>query len=90
MLQNTPINKRKDFGPKSSLPRRTGCQFTQNTSPEGPKDRPEPLQASVQDPAAEKRSKMENQGGNRTEETACQEGAAGKQKETGKPGDVEK
>lgn len=40
MLQNTPKNKRKDFGPKSSLPRRTGCQFTQNISPEGPKDRP--------------------------------------------------
>ena len=51
-----PKNKRKDFGPKSSLSMRTGCQFTQNTSPEGPKDRPEPLQASVQDTAAEKRS----------------------------------
>ena len=37
-----------------------------------------------------KNPKMEDQGENRTKETACQEAPAGKQKETEKPWDAEK
>ena len=44
MLQNTPKNERKDFGPKNSLSRRAGFHFAKNVPREGPKDAKETYQ----------------------------------------------